>query len=567
VAYEDLGLEELAAKFGGKVAQPPDYEAMARKFGAVSQDDAAKPDKPVRFMESPTMMDRALAKLPSLPGWLAERGGAVGRAMMGAADPGMGIVQLGANAIGQGDKVNKFVQDAEKQYQEARAGQGSSGFDPARLVGNLAVTAPFAPAAIPESMMGKAALGAATGGAFGAAQPVASGDFWDEKKKQVGISALGGGIASPLAGAAARMIKPQTAPEVTALADAGVTMTPGQILGGAYKRTEDAATSIPVLGDFIRSAKNRSLEDFNRAMYSRALAPIGEDASKIPVGPSGIAAVENKLSSAYDKILPTLTFKPDTQFVQGLNQLRSMAATLPEKEAAQFESILQRNTSQATQNGIMDGITFKRVESNIGKEARKFQGSTDAYQKSLGTALDELQGLFREGLARSNPQSTDLAAANAGWAAFARIRAAGASAGDKSSGFTPAQASAAVRSMDRSAGKGATAKGEAFMQDLTNPARTVLPSSVADSGTPLRHAVQLAMGAAGLHAFAPEAAMVAAPGGIAGMGLLSLPYTKMGQKLMQGLLTKRPESAAEWADIMRRGGGLLGASSFPALAQ
>jgi hypothetical protein len=60
------------------------------------------------------------------------RGGVVGRAAMGAADPGVAIAQVAANAVGQGDAANQRIADVEKQYQASRGADANS-FDPARL--------------------------------------------------------------------------------------------------------------------------------------------------------------------------------------------------------------------------------------------------------------------------------------------------------------------------------------------------------------------------------------------------------------------------------------------------
>src|SRR4051812_14922156 len=62
------------------------------------------------------------------------RGSAVGRLAMGAAAPGVAVAQLAANALSPLDnslasRVNQGISDTEKQYQDARAQAGSTGFD------------------------------------------------------------------------------------------------------------------------------------------------------------------------------------------------------------------------------------------------------------------------------------------------------------------------------------------------------------------------------------------------------------------------------------------------------
>ncbi len=131
---------------------------------------------------------------------------------MGMADPSVGAFQLGANLIGQGDKVNQAIADKEKAYEEQRLGRGSTGFDALRTLGNVASPvnllgaaglAKFAPQAISATTgLGRAAAGAGIGAASGALEPVtdASKGYAGEKFKQVGIGTVGGALLAPVAG-------------------------------------------------------------------------------------------------------------------------------------------------------------------------------------------------------------------------------------------------------------------------------------------------------------------------------------------------------------------------------
>jgi hypothetical protein len=316
------------------------------------------------------------------------QGSPIGRVIQGAADPGIGISQLVANATGFGDKMNQGVHDLEERYQSERAAAGSTGFDPLRMAGNVGVSvlAPGATAAPKAGLLANMLRGGATGAAFNAAQPVTDAqpqklsdlvtgdmpnDYWTEKGKQTAIGAGFGAAGVPVASALASVVRPNTSQAARKLMDEGITLTPGQILGGGFHRAEDAATSIPVLGDFIRDAKNRTLADFNRAAYGRALRPIGEDASKLPVGPEGVLAVKSKLGDAYDALLPKLTFDARS-IAPELKALVQKSVGLGPQERETFKAILQKNMSQLS-NGKADGETFKLIESNLGTEAKAFR--------------------------------------------------------------------------------------------------------------------------------------------------------------------------------------------------
>src|SRR6185312_5846233 len=184
----------------------------------------------------------------------------------------------------------------------------------------------------------------------------------------------------------ASIVRPNTSSAAKALMNEGITLTPGQILGGGMQRTEDAATSIPVLGDFIRDAKNRTLGGLQQATYGRALAPANPvraslglpaiDPKTLPPGPDGVRAVRDALGETYDTLLPRLNFNVQT-VAPDLLQLRQAAtAGLPPQEADQFAKILDKNLGQL-RGGIADGQTFKDITGNLGTEASNFSGSTD----------------------------------------------------------------------------------------------------------------------------------------------------------------------------------------------
>lgn len=550
------------------------------------------PPKPLGPPEPLSFAERNIAPLLEKIVGANPQGSAVGRVVQGAADPMIGLTQLAANLTPAGPAVNKRITDLEKQYQSQRAEAGSTGFDPLRLTGNIGTgfMAPGGPIASQGVTLANVLRGAGMGAAFAGTQPVTNAgernltslvtgeepaSFWKEKGKQLLIGGGSGALGVPVSAALARILRPQTGEAARKLLDEDTNLTAGQILGGGFKRTEDALTSVPILGDFIKNAQRRSIADMNRAAYQRALEPIGESAKGLPIGPEGVRAVKEKLGAAYDELLPKLSFDVRT-IAPDLANLRRMAATggLPKKELAQFDAILKRNLGQMP-GGKADGQTFKEITSNLGKEAKSFSASTDTYQQKLGEALSEAQAAFRKGLKLSNPQQAyRLRAIDEGYANYARIRGAAASAGDKSSGFTGPQLAAAVRAQDKSVEKGATATGQALMQDLSDAARQVLPSSVPDSGSPFRHIMQMLAGsggalAGGNAAFPGLASAALGPAALtAGAGaLMTLPYTRLGQKAARYVLAERPEAAKELALLLRQGGPLIGAAGAPALIE
>lgn len=146
---------------------------------------------------------------PTLPEKIA--GSAPVRFAIGAAEPVIGAAQMVANAVHPdvGNAVNDHLQRLEGMIQSGRRGDSSAnapdaGFDVARFGGNVlspvnAGLAKVLPTA--TTTAGRAGAGSLAGAFGGATMPVTEqGDYWQRKGAQVGIGALGGGIAAPVLG-------------------------------------------------------------------------------------------------------------------------------------------------------------------------------------------------------------------------------------------------------------------------------------------------------------------------------------------------------------------------------
>ena len=446
-------------------------------------------------------------------------------------------------------------------YEQAHPTVGTVG----NLGGSIAATLPLMAAApVAATYRGAAGIGALSGAASGALAPVEGGnDFWGDKAQQIGLGALTGGVASPVLRGVSRVISPQVSPDVQALMSRGVTPTPGQILGGGFARTEEKLTSVPFLGDMIKNAQQRGLQQFNAAAYNEALAPIGEKFSG-KVGQEGIEQVANKIGAAYNEVLPKMQFKIDPQFHAEVMNLGSMAQSLPKAQQNQFANILKTQIfNKVGPQGNMDGQALKGVQSELAKAATGYLGDPSYDQRQLGAAVSALRDAVDGNLVRMNPPelAQKLSNANQAWANFARIRAAGASQGamNNEGVFTAGQLQNAVRSADKSVGKGATATGNALMQDLSGAGQRVLGSKYPDSGTTGR----------GLMALLAPAGMMTAPSQtlmtLGGIGAGSLPYTQLGQRAAAALLTSRPQLAQPVGKAVSKLGTVVVPGSLPAL--
>lgn len=467
--------------------------------------------------------------------------------------------------------IDHRIAAREQEYQRRRG--ADAGMDWPRLGGNIAGALPLAVAA-PATVPGAVGAGMAAGGLQPVTDPEAN--FWSEKANQATWGA-GGAFAGNVGGRAlSRAISPNTSPAVKAMTDRGVTPTPGQALGETAKRIEEKMTSVPVLGDAIKGAQRRTIHEFNTAVYDDILRPIGATAPK-GVGREAVAEVGDTIGKGYDELLPMVGFRVDRQLADEVNNLRTLVAELPEREARAFERFISDRLPKALgPNGTADGQTFKEIESAIAKEAASFSKSADAYQKKLGDAFGELLTSMRDGLARSNAGTTvtvggksidagqRLKDLNMAWAKLVRLERAAASTGAAEGIFTPAQLSAAVKGADGSARRRAFARGQALMQDISDPAKEVIGNTYPDSGTAGRLTqALLAGGGGGLAVTHP----LTAAGVAAGSMLPVLPYTGVGQRLTAALLTKRPDLAPHVANAVRQALPPFQVGTAAALAQ
>jgi len=362
----------------------------------------------------------------------------------------------------------------------------------------------------------------------------------------------------------ASMISPNVAPEVKTLMNEGITPTPGQILGGGAKRFEEGLSSVPIVGDFIKNAQLRAVEDLNKVAFDRALKPIGKELPKDVTGREAIKFTSDTLGDAYEQLLPKMTVKADTTFNTELSNLKQAVDSGAIDQASKnfFNKWVDTNIANKFQGqNAITGETLKGIQRDLQTKINELSLSTSNDERVIAGALKEAQDQFRQLVTRSNPQNAaELKAIDTGYANFKRIQNAAGKVGAEEGVFSPAQLQNAVRAADKSKDKARFAEGNALMQDLSEAGKTVLGNKVPDSGTPYRTmAAVLATGGAGLAGH---------PGLAAALAAAPVMYSETGQKMMAALLAKRPAGAQNFAEQVRNNqqakmAALLGAQASP----
>lgn len=370
-----------------------------------------------------------------------------------------------------------------------------------------------------------AAEALSAGAAMGAVHPVASDESFRENVLSGATGGAGGyGAGKVLAG----IVAPKISPAAQKLMDEGVNPTTGQMMGGYAQRIEDALTSAPIMGEFVRGAKQRSFDDFNRSTLNKVLKPIGQELpSDIPVGQDAIGHAQNVISQHYDDLLGTMVAKKDQQLLGDVQKLTDMVGTMQPKYQKAFQQYV--DALNFSPNGTMLGETLKETESVLKKKAAGFI-KNGGFDEDFGQALTELNKALLESAKRaSGHEKTDaLRKVNKAYALLQRVNKAGESAAGKEGVFTGNQLLSAVkRGRGESAAK--IASGRGMMQDWAQAGHEALGQKVPDSGTPERLFSNLLGGGAGYAAFGPQA--------LAGMAAGSALYSKPGQDAARYLMT------------------------------
>lgn len=389
--------------------------------------------------------------------------------------PGMKSVnQWGAENLGTAPSVEAAVENQQQRF-DAQPVQGSG-------LGRFA-----------GAVVGSAPLAMLPGGAL--TQGAAGGALLSDERDALGITkdavlgAAGGYVGQKALGGLAAVAKPVVDDGLRTLIDAGVRVTPGQWgrsagtkFGERLARTEDRAVSTPFVGDEIVAGRNRSMTDFARSTINRAVEPIGLSLpDNIPPGRAAVRWAGDKLSAAYDAVVPNIAARGDDQLVDDLVEVQRMASMLPKGRQKQFDAVRTDLARFWSDGETLAGQNFKAVQQRLNDRISRLSKSMDADQQDLADVYGGLQTALNELAARQNPaQAEALRAIDRGWKGLVQVERA--SANSKAS-INPAGYSQAVRMTSDTVRNRGYSRGQALNQDLADAASDILPSEIADSGT------------------------------------------------------------------------------------
>jgi hypothetical protein len=450
-------------------------------------------------------------------------------------------------------RVDEMAKAEEQSYQAQREKAGESGFDVARLGGNILNPASLVPAARVAQLararglsnVGQAVAGGAVGGAM---QPVVGeGAFGEQKAEQVALGGVTGPIGEKVVAGAGRVLNPLVSKAEQTMRDLGITPTTGQTLGGQFKTLEEFAQNLPLIGSSIENARQRVLFDFNKGVINKALQKVDDKLPAEVVGRDAIAYASDEVSKKYDDVLSKMSFDLDFATTSNILGALSKAKSLDSNQRQQITETLNDVVFGKFAGQKIDGQTYKGIESDLRKKASNYANSATASEREVGEALTDVLGAIKKELYFQNPKQTSkLRRIDSAYSDLSVINVAAANSGADNGVFTPKQFSTAVRQQDQTRRKTSFAKGRAKGQEISDAAVQVL-------GDTARSTLEGRIAASAVGGFGllsqPQVAIPA-------VGIIPPAYSPSGQAAIDMLLRQRPE-------LLQRVGGMLSQQSAP----
>ena len=401
------------------------------------------------------------------------------------------------------------------------------------------------------------------GAAYGA------GENNEDRLGGAGMGAVAAGVGNAagrgIVAGGGRLARGVSNPAVRALSDRGVTMTPGQILGGGgvlgkgARLFEDAIESVPFLGAAVRQRKAEGLEGFNREAFNEALAPIGGQADGI--GQDAVGQSQELVSDAYGNALDGVSLRADLPFVMRANDAVQAGRRVPEF-GSDVDYLARENLGPMFGPGrSLDGEGFQSSMQDIASTKADFNKAGNVRGRNAANSMDDLRQAYFDLASRQAPGTNEgLAAANA---ANRNVSILG-DAVNRQGGdvFTPRQLEqASIANTKKFGGKRAAARGDIPFADLAKSGNAVLPNALPNSGSADRALATFILpsvlggSAAGSEALNLPAPVTALLAGLAGLS------TKTGNRAAQKLLVDRPDAVRAIGEQLmrfRRTGGILG---------
>ncbi len=383
---------------------------------------------------------------PSDPGAETSTAGALWQGLLhGVGNIGYGAARLGAAAVGpagSADDVGRSAQQRQQVFeQQPTTRQHPTATAIGETVGEMGATAPLGVGRAAAGLWERLLAGAGSGGAGGALGAAATAPPGNRFGPAVGRGAAMGAAAGGAMGGAGGLMRPSAlnaprvspaalvnAPETQSWRDAArmltsadVRLSPGQARNIGYK--ERSLQELPILRGLVRGQVGRSVDDFDRAVVSQALSPLGVAVPRsVAAGHTLMDFGKRQFDQAYGQVLPHLTLaqQPTAGVLQSNPEISNMLSRMSTTDADSFISRIQNDVlGRFDQQGMMDGQTWKLAESALSRQADRISQA----RPELADALRHTLSVLRDELATQNPTyAPQLQKINHAFSMWARVR-------------------------------------------------------------------------------------------------------------------------------------------------
>lgn len=300
-----------------------------------------------------------------------------------------------------------------------------------------------------------------------------------------GDAALYGGIGSAVGRGIGRATTGIVQPtdEALSLMEKGVRLTPGQAAGkgSVMNNLEQKATSFPIAGLAVERARNRALEDANKAV-AQAVVKHVDDQVKLGLPPKeAIEQVRDHIGAVYDEVLPTISAPKSLVVDFTRSALDDIAEEHHLVGAKQFKRMANYmdNRLRGIKTEDISGEMLKQIDSELGSYARTLAKSTNAEEKVAAPMWYAMQQDFRESTMRAaadlsqQPEAYQrLSSANTAYRQLLAIEKALRSSGGET--IKPRPLAKALEASGIKSGE---------LADLSKGMSATLPNTIPDTGT------------------------------------------------------------------------------------
>lgn len=391
-------------------------------------------------------------------------------------------------------------------------------------------------------------------GVVGTAQ---GGDPTTSAALGAGGSLLGRGVGKTL-GTAAEGVK-VSAP-VQYLRDRNIPLTVGQTLGGFAKGMEDAATSIPLVGDMIGRRYTDSLRGLSTAAADDVGASIGYKAPRGEFGRELTGDMGDAISEYYTNTVQGANVPLDGQYGADFANVAALGQKLPDDLRGKFGLALNNRVNPINDAGYMTGETYQQAQRGL--KAYKGEHVKAGFEGDYRDGLSAAQQALRDQMARGGGAAVAEGLDNADQAYRLFKTFENATQRADGAGYLPT----ASQLQDAVKATGRKFPGKNPLLDLADNAQEVLPSKVPDSGT-ARRMIQAGIGATALGGAQASDSYLGTdlinPYTIGALALLTAGGTAKGQKALTKALVDRPQAlktTGKWINTRR---GLFGRAAIP----